>query len=101
MCRSVRTRIFQLHLHIEQSDDFALALAHVHIAVHAHNIGNLRSNAILLGLDLSQFLIQVLLRPSAHVLVDPMPVVWIVEDHRDAQRIGFGGERFCCPNVST
>jgi hypothetical protein len=78
----VLTRVFELDFDIEQGDDLALALAHIDVSIHAGDLVDLRGNTILLGRDMWQLLVEVLARPARHVLVHPMPVVRVVENHR-------------------
>ena len=78
----VLTRVFKLDLDIKQCDNLALALAHIDVSVHARDLVDLRSNAILLGRDLWELLVEVLACPARHVFVDPVPVVRVVENHR-------------------
>lgn len=87
-CKGERTFVFKLHLDIKYCDDLALALAHIHVAIHAHEAVNLRADAILFGRDLEQVLGEVVLRPWADILVHPVPVIWVVEDHGVARGIG-------------
>ena len=82
-----RTFVLKLQLDIEYRDDLAFALAHIDVSVHAHEAVHLRADAIFLGRNLEQLIGEILLRPAADVLVHPVPVVRVVEHHRDARGI--------------
>lgn len=74
-------RILEHQLHVVDGDDLALALGHVAIAVGADDLANAGLGGAVLGLDLEQVVLEPLSCPARHVLVDPVPVVWVVEDH--------------------
>lgn len=72
---------FQSEIHIEERNHFAFSLADVAVAAHAGYFGDACRDIALLGADLGQAVIEVLSRPLRDILVDPVPVVWVVEDH--------------------
>jgi hypothetical protein len=83
--RDSHTRVFQLHFHIEDGDDLALPLAHVHVAVHADHLVDLRGDAILLGRHLRELVVEEVPRPGCDIFVHPVPVVGVVQDHRERE----------------
>lgn len=76
-----RACVLQDELHVKDGDDLALSLRHVNVSVTTDNLANLGLGLAVGSLNLGQVFIEPLLCPGGHVLVDPVPVVGIVEDH--------------------
>ncbi|RBQ99469.1 hypothetical protein VDGD_20080 [Verticillium dahliae] len=58
-----RAGVFKHELHVENGNNFALPLADVHIAVHAHELADLRRDTAILSLELQERGREVLLGP--------------------------------------
>ena len=65
-----RTSVFELDLNVKDGDDLALALRHIHVALNAHDLGDVCGDAVFLGRDLGELCGEVVLGPIARVLVD-------------------------------
>lgn len=64
-----------MQLDVEDSNDLALSLTDLRIAINAHDLGDLSLDTIVLGLDVRQLLSKIILRPRESLTSDPMPIV--------------------------
>lgn len=91
------TSVLQDELDVENGDDFALSLTDVHIAIHTLDLADLRLDIAILDLKLGEVVIEPLPGPRRDVLVHPVPVVGVVQNHCGIG--GFGAEKPGTSNI--
>lgn len=64
--------------HVEDTNDFALSVGH--ITVTSERDGGDR-DLVLGEVERWESLVEVVISPGKTVFVDPVPVVWVVDDH--------------------
>lgn len=67
------TLIFELYLHIKDSDHFPFTLIHIDVALHTGDLADSALHAILAGAEPNEVRAQPFLCPSSCVFVDPVP----------------------------
>ncbi|KAH3659575.1 hypothetical protein OGATHE_005620 [Ogataea polymorpha] len=68
----------KLHLQVEDATHFALALGHVAVPGHRLDAADRERVVVACDAHLWQPLLEVFIGPADTVLVDPVPVVWVV-----------------------
>ncbi|KAG7747538.1 hypothetical protein KL912_003562 [Ogataea haglerorum] len=68
----------ELHLQVEDAAHFALALGHVAVSGHRLDAADRKRVVVARSAHLWQPLLEVRVGPAETVLVDPVPVVWVV-----------------------
>lgn len=76
-----RTRKLEAEFNVKQGDDLSLPLGNINITLHAQDFINLSGHIALVGREDSKLVVKVFLGPFTSILVDPVPVVGIVENH--------------------
>lgn len=76
-----RTRELETNFNVEQGDDFSLSLGDINIAFNAQDLVNFSRHIALASREDCKLVVEVFLGPFTSVLVDPVPVVGVVEDH--------------------
>ena len=76
-----RTCVFQLDFDIEDCDDLSFPLTNIHISIHAQNFCDLCRRSILLSLGANELFLKILLRRYSDILVHPVPIVRVVQNH--------------------
>lgn len=76
-----RTRELETNFNVEQGDDLPLSLGDINIAFNAQDLVNFSRHIALASREDCELVVEVFLGPFTSVLVDPVPVVGVVEDH--------------------
>lgn len=77
----MHTGILSNELHIKDGNNFALSLVDIDVSIHADELVQLSGNSILFGPDLFYPCLEEFFGPPRDILIDPMPVIWVVQDH--------------------
>jgi hypothetical protein len=89
------TRVLNDELDIKDGDYFALALTDIDVSIHANQLVHLSGNAILFGLEILDAVLEVLLSPGRSILVDPMPIIRVMEHIGPADEADQGRGSYC------
>lgn len=81
--RKILTRVLENKLHVEDGDNLAFALADINITIHRLNLADIGLDVSILGFQPQEVLLKPFLGPGRDILVDPMPVIRVVQDHRE------------------
>jgi hypothetical protein len=82
------TGILNDKLDVKDGNDFALPLVDIDISIHANQLVQLSGDPIFLGLDLLYASLKEFFCPSGNILVDPVPIVGVMQDHFGLRRWG-------------
>lgn len=75
------TRKLEAEFNVKQGDDLSLPLGNVNIPLHTQDFINPSGYIVLVGREDSKLVVEVFLGPFTSILVNPVPVVGIVENH--------------------
>lgn len=89
---SEHTGVLDDEFDIEDGDNLALTLVDINIPIHTDQLVQLSSDAIVLSLDVLDLLLQIRLAPCRGILIDPMPVIRIVQHSGQLLRFVMTGE---------
>lgn len=78
---SIPTFILQVQLHVEDCDHLAFPLAYINVPVHGCEFRDLGRDPILFRRALCNFFCQIVFGPWCSVLIHPVPIIRVVEDH--------------------